>query len=56
MLEIRKGTTSRNYENTFFSEFVESIKNYFDKYSFNRLLAVNSVLKKTPNRRFTITP
>ena len=42
MLEIRKGTASKNYENTFFREFAENLKNLFDKYSLNGLLIANS--------------
>jgi hypothetical protein len=43
MLEIRKGTASKNYENTFFRDFAENLKNLFDKYSLNGLLIANSV-------------
>lgn len=42
MLEIRKGTAVRNYENTFFREFAENLKNMFEKYSLNGLLISNS--------------
>lgn len=42
MLEIRKGTASKNYENTFFREFAENLKNLFDKYSLEGLLIANS--------------
>ncbi|ADV47568.1 hypothetical protein Celal_0218 [Cellulophaga algicola DSM 14237] len=42
MLEIRKGTASKNYENTFFREFAENIKNLFDKYSLDGILIANS--------------
>lgn len=42
MLEIRKGTAAKNYENTFFREFAENLKNLFDKYSLNGLLIANS--------------
>ncbi|WP_165026168.1 NERD domain-containing protein/DEAD/DEAH box helicase [Dysgonomonas sp. ZJ279] len=42
MLEIRKGTASKNYENTFFREFAENLKNVFDKYSLDGLLIANS--------------
>jgi len=42
MLEIRKGTASKNYENTFFREFAENLKNLFDKYSLDGLLIANS--------------
>ncbi|GJN60186.1 NERD domain-containing protein/DEAD/DEAH box helicase [Elizabethkingia anophelis] len=43
MLEIRKGTATKNYENTFFREFADNLKKMFDKYSFNGLLIANSV-------------
>jgi hypothetical protein len=42
MLEIRKGTSAKNYENTFFREFAENLKNLFDKYSLDGLLIANS--------------
>ncbi|PLB86607.1 hypothetical protein C0T31_05010 [Dysgonamonadaceae bacterium] len=42
MLEIRKGTAARNYENTFFREFAETLKSLFDKYSLEGLLIANS--------------
>jgi hypothetical protein len=38
MLEIRKGTATRNYENTFFREFAYNLKKMFDKYSLDGLL------------------
>ncbi len=42
MLEIRKGTAAKNYENTFFREFAENLKKLFDKYSLEGLLIANS--------------
>lgn len=42
MLEIRKGTATKNYENTFFREFAENLKKMFDKYSIDGLLIANS--------------
>ncbi|MEL4457385.1 NERD domain-containing protein [Lutimonas vermicola] len=42
MLEIRKGTAARNYENTFFREFAENLGNLFKKYSIDGLLIANS--------------
>jgi len=42
MLELRKGTAAKNYENTFFREFAENLKNLFEKYSLNGLLIANS--------------
>ena len=42
MLEIRKGSAARNYENTFFREFAENLKNLFNKYSLDALLIANS--------------
>lgn len=41
MLEIRKGTASKNYENSFFREFADSLKKMFDKYSLDGLLIAN---------------
>ena len=38
MLEIRKGTATRNYENTFFREFANNLKMMFNKYSVDGLL------------------
>jgi hypothetical protein len=42
MLEIRKGTSAKSYENTFFREFSENLKNMFEKYSTSGLLIANS--------------
>lgn len=42
MLEIRKGTATKNYENTFFREFADNLKRMFDKYSLDGLLIANS--------------
>src|SRR5690606_9784737 len=42
MLEIRKGTATKNYENTFFREFADNMKKMFDKYSLDGLLIANS--------------
>lgn len=42
MLEIRKGTASKNYENTFFREFADNLKKMFEKYSYEGLLIANS--------------
>lgn len=42
MLEIRKGTATKNYENTFFREFADNLKKMFDKYSLDGLLIANS--------------
>lgn len=42
MLEIRKGTATKNYENTFFREFADNLKKMFDKYSLGGLLIANS--------------
>ncbi|MGB4267824.1 MAG: NERD domain-containing protein [Spirochaetota bacterium] len=41
MLEIRKGTTTKNYENTFFREFAINLKKMFEKYSIDGLLIAN---------------
>jgi len=42
MLEIRKGTASKNYENTFFREFADNLKKMFEKYLLEGLLIANS--------------
>ena len=42
MLEIRKGTTAKNYENTFFREFAENLEKMFEKYAIDGLLIANS--------------
>ena len=42
MLEIRKGTASRSYENTFFREFAKNLEKLFDKYALDGLLIANS--------------
>ena len=42
MLEIRKGTATKNYENTFFREFADILRKMFDKYSLDGLLIANS--------------
>ena len=42
MLEIRKGTATKNYENTFFREFADNLKKMFEKYSLDGLLIANS--------------
>lgn len=42
MLEIRRGTAVKNYENTFFREFAENLEKFFDKYSIDGLLIANS--------------
>ena len=33
MLEIRRGTAERSYENTFFREFAENLGKMFEKYN-----------------------
>lgn len=42
MLEIRRGTATKNYENTFFRKFAENLEKLFDKYSIDGLLIANS--------------
>jgi hypothetical protein len=42
MLEIRRGTATKNYENTFFRKFAENLEKLFDKYSVDGLLIANS--------------
>jgi TATA-binding-like protein domain of the TOTE conflict systems/Nuclease-related domain len=49
MLEIRRGTAARNYENSFFREFAENLEKFFDKYSIDGLLIANSVCEISPN-------
>ena len=36
MLEIRKGTATKNYENTFFREFAENLKKIEPEYILKR--------------------
>lgn len=43
MLEIRKGTAAKSYENTFFREFAGNLQKMFSKYSLDGLLIGNSV-------------
>ena len=42
MLEIRRGTAERSYENTFFREFAENLGKMFEKYNIDGLLIANS--------------
>jgi hypothetical protein len=42
MLEIRRGTAARSYENTFFREFAENLGKMFEKYNVDGLLIANS--------------
>ena len=42
MLEIRKGTAAKSYENTFFREFADKLNRLFEKYSLPGLLIANS--------------
>ena len=42
MLEIRRGTAVRSYENTFFRQFSENLKKMFEKYNWDGLLIANS--------------
>ncbi len=42
MLEIRRGTAVRSYENTFFREFAENLGRMFEKYNIDGLLIANS--------------
>ncbi len=42
MLEIRRGTAAKNYENTFFRKFAENLEKLFSKYSIDGLLIANS--------------
>ncbi|GFO73603.1 hypothetical protein BJAS_P4503 [Bathymodiolus japonicus methanotrophic gill symbiont] len=49
MLEIRRGSAARSYENTFFREFVKNLQILFDKYSIDGLLIANSECEISPN-------
>lgn len=49
MLEIRRGTATRSYENTFFREFAKNIEILFEKYSIDGLLIANSMCEVSPN-------
>jgi hypothetical protein len=49
MLEIRRGTATRSYENTFFREFAKNLEMLFDKYSIDGLLVANSMCEVSPN-------
>lgn len=49
MLEIRRGTATRSYENTFFREFAKNLEILFEKYSINGLLIANSMCEVSPN-------
>jgi hypothetical protein len=49
MLEIRRGTASRSYENIFFREFARNLKDFFDKHSLDGLLIANSACQVSPN-------
>jgi hypothetical protein len=49
MLEIRKGTAERSYENTFFRKFSKNLEELFEKYSIDGLLIGNSKCDKNQN-------
>jgi len=49
MLEIRRGTATRSYENTFFREFDKNLEILFKKYSIDGLLIANSMCEASPN-------
>lgn len=49
MLEIRRGTATRSYENTFFREFAKNLEILFEKYSIDGLLIANSMCEASPN-------
>jgi len=49
MLEIRRGTAARSYENTFFREFAKNLEILFEKYSIDGLLIANSMCEMSPN-------
>ena len=51
MLEIRRGSAARSYENTFFREFAKNLLILFDKYSIDGLLIANSECETSPNLR-----
>lgn len=49
MLEIKRGTATRSYENTFFREFAKNLERLFEKYSMDGLLIANSMCEVSPN-------
>ena len=49
MLEIRRGSAARSYENTFFREFAKNLEILFEKYSIDGLLIANSECEASPN-------
>lgn len=49
MLEIRRGTATRSYENTFFRDFAKNLEIFFEKHSIDGLLIANSVCEASPN-------
>ena len=49
MLEIRRGTATRSYENIFFREFAKNLEILFEKYSIDGLLIANSMCGVSPN-------
>ena len=48
MLEIRRGTAARSYENTCFREFSKNLSALFEKYSLDGLLIANSECEAEP--------
>ena len=49
MLEIRRGSAARSYENVFFREFARNLEIFFEKYSFEGLLIANSECEVASN-------
>ncbi len=49
MFEIRRGTATRSYENTFFREFAKNLEKLFEKYLMDGLLIANSMCEVSPN-------
>lgn len=46
MLEIRKGSASKSFENTFFRDFAHNLSKMFDHYNYDGLLLGNSVCEE----------
>ena len=46
MLEIRKGSASKSFENTFFRDFADSLNRMFQHYGYEGILLGNSVCEE----------
>lgn len=49
MLEIRRGTAIRSYENVFFRDFAKNLEKLFERYSMDGLLIANSMCEASAN-------